>query len=172
MRLLLLVLSVLAVSACRKHSVTSHRPAVPNTLVAGTFISSGGTFTHADATITRELTVTPGPKDLTWNLRRTEYRPGGRSSGGYGNSMPLAPGSTSWFIFVESPDRLWFFNGDNKLSYHISRGSASVSNGSSILNGKIQPDSPSIPAEIGPRLPAELQKLVPQAPPAVERPSF
>ena len=62
--LLLLFLSALALPGCRKHSATLHRSAVPSTLVAGMFISTGGTFTHADATITRELTVTPGPKDL------------------------------------------------------------------------------------------------------------
>lgn len=160
------------VSSCRRHSVTIHRPAVPNTLVAGAFISAAGSFTHADATITRELTVTPGPKDLTWHLSRTEYRPGGSSSGGHGNSMPLPAAATPWFIFVESPDRLWFFNGSNKLSYHLSETGSGVRSGPAIVDGKIRPDSPPIPAALQPRLPEELRKLIPAEPPPVERPSF
>jgi hypothetical protein len=173
MRAALLFLTLcLATVGCSKHSVTIHRPSVPNTLVAGTFISASGKFTHSDATITRELTVTPGPKDLTWHLSRTEYRPGGSSSGGYGNSMPLPAPAMAWFIFVESPDRLWFFNGSNKLSYHLSETGRGVSSGPAIVDGKVRPESPPIPAALLPRLPAELQKLIPAEPPPVERPSF
>src|SRR5690606_251021 len=99
-------------------------------------------------------------------------RPGGSSSGGYGNSIPLPAAATAWFIFVESPDRLWFFNGSSKLTFHHSDTGSGVSSGPAIVDGKLRPDSPPIPAELLPRLPAELQKLIPTEPPPVELPSF
>lgn len=175
MRLIpLLLVAVLAATACRR-SVTIHgsgtlSTAAP-TLVAGTFITAAGTYSHVDGAVTRELTVSIHGNSVSWNLRRTERRGGGFSSGSNGSSLNLAIPADPWFIYVESPRRLWFFDGTKKLNYAMEDAAGARSSGPAI-DGKIRPGSPVIPAELAERLPDDLRKLVQPAGEPASRPSF
>jgi hypothetical protein len=85
--------------------------------------------------------------------------------------LNLSSPSDPWFIFVESPQRLWFFNGSGELNYNLSDHGGSRG-GPAISSGKLLPTNERIPQELIPHLPPELQKLFPPVPPKEDRPSF
>src|SRR5688572_14449305 len=113
----LLVCVPLASCTRRVVTTTSSTPsATANTLVEGTFITGGGTYQHRKGNSGRDLTVNVSGNQVSWNLNLSTYMPnGGRSSGGSGSSMTVDSGGSAWFIYVESPERLWFFNGKDQL---------------------------------------------------------
>jgi hypothetical protein len=174
MKFVTLVLALaLSPVACRKHTMTvSMGAAASNTLVAGTFIDGAGTYTHDDGSVTHELTVTPGPRAVTCQVTRREQRGMGSSSSSNGRTIPLAAPSDPWFIFVESPGRLWFFNGKDQLDYHVKAPGGGGSSGPAIASGQLRPNTPPIPPDLILRLPAELRKLLPTVEAPGTRPSF
>src|SRR5205085_2441342 len=99
-----------------------------------------------------------------WNLYNAR-RPSAGSSGSGNNikgSIDLASPASPWFIYVESPDRLWFCDGSAKLSYQIQTSGKSYG-ADAILDGALKDGSEPVPAEVIPLLPADLQKLFPAA---------
>lgn len=176
-RLTVLLLTGLLIAAtatgCRK---TVHRTStvstVPDTLIAGTVINSAGTWSANSPKGSQHLKVTVGGTSISWSLDTREMLPGGGSRGGSSSSgMSLSSPSDPWFIFVESPQRLWFCDGKDKLSYSISDGGGSRS-GPAIFAGKLQPTTEVIPPEIAPHLPAGIRNLLPPAEPVEKRPSI
>ena len=84
--------------------------------------------------------------------------------------MNLSTPTDPWFVFVEAPERLWFLNGKDNLFCRLTEG-AGTRSVDVISGGTLKPEGEPIPPELVPRLPAELQKLVP-APTAKRRPSI
>lgn len=167
------LLLILSATACRKHATSvsvAHAPA--NTLVAGTFIDRAGTFTHDDGTVTRELVTSPGPSAVNCMLSYREQRPGMSRSSSSGHTIPLSKPGAPWFVYVERPGRLWFFNGKDRLDYDHQNRDGTSSSGDAIHSGTLVPSAPPIPVELIPRLPASLRKLLPAANPESPRPSF
>ena len=163
----LLLALVLSAVACRKHTMTvSGVPVTSNTLVAGTFIDSAGTYTHEDGSVTHRVVVSPGPAAVSCGLSRHEQRGMSSSNSSSGRSIRLLHPSDPWFIFVERPGRLWFFNGKNQLDYDMESPGGGGNSSPAIASGQLRPNAPPIPPELALRLPEELRKLLP----AVEAP--
>lgn len=162
-----------AATGCRK---TVHRTStvstVPDTLIAGTVINTAGTWSANSPKGSQHLVVTVNGTSISWTLESREMHPGGGSSSGSSSSgMSLSSPSDPWFIFVESPQRLWFCDGKDQLSYNISDGGGSRS-GPAIFAGKLQPTTEVIPPEIAPHLPAGIRNLLPPVEPVEKRPSI
>ncbi|MCW1925334.1 hypothetical protein OKA05_22430 [Luteolibacter arcticus] len=176
MRIALLLLTFAAASAgCHKTTVTTTSSTVatsPDTLIAGTIIRSAGTWSAHKARTTQKLDVTVSGNSISWTIDTMEQLPGGGSSGGSGSSgMTLSSPTDPWFIFVESPRHLWFFNGTTDLTYSLSDGGGSRS-GPAIHAGKLMPTNEKIPPDLVRQLPPDLQKQLPPVPPKEERPSL
>ena len=157
MRTLLLasLLICAALAGCTKRRVITAAPPA-NTLVEGTVIKGPGHWTHTDGRRTHALTITHSGKDVEWFY---EYpNPGG--SGGGGASMTAAT-PFPWFFYVESPLRIWIFDGAGGLSCQTNSSAGSIETEDAISDGKLQDDSGKVPPEVVPLLPAELQKLFP-----------
>lgn len=169
----LLLALVLSAVACRKHTMTvSGGPVASSTLVAGSFIDSAGTYTHDDGSVTHRVVVSPGPAAVNCGLSRHEQRGMSSSNSSSGRSIRLLHPSDPWFIFVERPGRLWFFNGKNQLDYEMESPGGGGHSGSAIDSGKLRPDAPPLPPDLVPRLPEELRKLLPAVYAPGVRPSF
>jgi hypothetical protein len=175
MRIALLFLALfLATVGCRRTvTISSSTVATaPDTLIAGTFIRSAGSWSAHTSRTSQRLDVTVSGNSISWEVHDEEKLPGGGSSGGTSKSgMSLSSPSDPWFIFVQSPTRLWFFNGTGELSYSLSDGGGSRS-GPAIHAGNLQPTNEKIPTELVPQLPPDLQKLFPPVEPQTKRPSF
>ena len=131
MRTLLFLLSLsLAAVGCRRTVTISSSPVAtaPDTLIAGTIIRSAGTWSAHTSKTSQRLDVTVGGNAISWEAHEEEKLPGGGTSGGTSKSgMTLSSPSDPWFIFVQSPTRLWFFNGSGDLTYSLSDGGGSRS---------------------------------------------
>ncbi len=163
-----------AATGCRK---VVHRTSavliVPDTLVAGTVINSAGTWSANTPDGSQHLVVTVSGTSISWSLETREMHPGGGSSSGSSSSgMSLSSPSDPWFIFVESPQRLWFFNGKDGLDYRFRSPDGGSEGGTSIFSGELHTASPPVPNELVPHLPPELRKLLPHVTPSGKRPSL
>lgn len=173
MKFLPLVLALaLSTVACRRHMTVSAVPVASNTLVAGTFIDRAGTYTHDDGSVTHEVTVTPGLTDVNCQVTRREQRGMGSSSSSSGRTIRLSDPSAPWFIFVDGPGRLWFFNGKDQLDYHIKSPGGGSNLGSAIAAGQLHRGAPPIPPDLALRLPEELRKILPAVEAPGVQPSF
>jgi hypothetical protein len=174
MRAALVLLALAATSlGCRKSLVhTSVAATKPDTLIAGTVINAPGTWTASTPRGSRKLDVTVSGTSVSWSITSEEKHPGGGSSSGSSSSgMTVSSPSDPWFIFVESPTRLWFCNGKNELNYSLSDGGGSRS-GPAIFSGQRHPTAEVIPLALVPHLPPDMQKLFPPVEPPAKRPSF
>ena len=171
---LLLLVLVAGFSSCRR-TVTHTSSTVattPDTLIADTIIRSAGTWSAHTSRASHQLDVTINGTSASWSVKSEEKYPGGGSTGGTSSSgLTLSSPSDPWFIFVESPQKLWFFNGSGELTYSLSDGGGSRS-GPAIFSGQLQPTNEKIPTDLIPHLPPDLQKLFPPIEPKTERPSF
>jgi hypothetical protein len=150
---------VLGLSGCRKHRVSYSPPAPPattNTLVPGTVIKGAGTWTHFDGTTRYHLSAHLSGTRMEWRLL-------GSGPTGSGSAAASADDSSPWFIYVESPNRIWFHDGAPNVSCWTLNQGVRSEKSEAITNGTLQPDSAQIPAEVIPLLPADLQKLFPEA---------
>jgi hypothetical protein len=170
-----LCLLPLAFSSCTKRSrvvVTTHTSSVPNTLLTGDFINKTGTYTYSDSGGSSKLDLTGGGTLINWSFEITRPLPGGGSSGGTsGGSISPDDAGDPWFVYVETPQRLWFFDGTKGLDYSLHDGSGGRG-GPAIFEGKLQYSEHRVPDELIRKLPADLQKLFPPVLPAVPRPSI
>ena len=169
--LLCLSLALLASTACRKTSTTgSSATATPDTLIPGSFITTSGTFTHTGGMTTRSLDITRSSgRSLSLSYRYLEEMPSGGTSGSTStNHTSISSPSDPWFIYVESPERFWLFDGKSVLRTFHPEGTT----GPVISSGKLDRSDANVPADVILRLPAELQKLLPSVEPLVKRPSL
>ncbi len=159
----------LATTGCRRSVVHTAASAStgPDTLIAGTVITSAGTWSAITSRGRNELDLTVSGTTISWKVK---YGP---ASGGSGLGMTLSSPSDPWFVYVESPSRLWTFNGKDQLDYCFQNSPGrGGKNGTCILSRAISPGSPPVPADLVPHLPAELRKLFPEVEAADKRPSI
>ena len=169
--LLLLLLIAFPASGCRRHTAIKPPPAPANTLLPGMFITADCNLRHTEKDRTLTLKADRRSNAVHWNYTiAIRNRHGSGGSSGSGSAINLSSPSAPWFIYVEGPDRIWFFDGKDGLIYGIAEGNNFRSD-ASISGGQLEPKSATIPPEIIPRLPAELQKVVP-APSTKRRPSI
>ena len=174
MRAILLPLVALALlPACSRRTVVSApRAAAPNTMSAGMFIDKPGVYHFGDHADTHDLDVNLSGQDLGWSASSSRSLPGGgssRSTSGGGMRIPAA--GDPWFIFVEAPGSYWICNGRDRLDYDLRDGHGS-NGGTAVHDGKLIPSAPKVPVDLIPRLPAEMQKLLPAVEPPQKRPSI
>jgi len=170
----LLLLLPLVISSCRKSRVvTTPRPvAVANTMEAGTFIDKAGTYNHADARGSSELNLSLGGTTVNWEIEVKRALPGGGMKRGTSRGgMSLKTAGDPWFVYLESPRRLWLFNGSEDLEYTL-HDDAGSKGGHVTFRGKFDPHGPKVPDDVIRRLPPGLQKLFPPVAPATGRPSI
>lgn len=156
--LLTVLLMGAALSGCRKHSVVYSPPptASANTLVEGTLINAPGVWTHSNSGAVRILRVT-----LSGDIAKCDYEYHDRGNVG-SSGLPLdASPPSKWFIYVESLERIWTFDGVDSLQCHLDDfNSTSIA----LSHGTLKVDPGEVPSDLIPRLPADLQKLFPTAP--------
>lgn len=149
-----------ASTACRRHHGTYTSPpaaSAPNTFVPGTFIENSGHWTHSDGFyLSITLTTNVSAHAVEFELQRVGKDGGGGSSG----TMPVADPADPWFIYVETLERVWTFDGSNKLDYMIVDANGSRS-GVAVLDGKVQEGAPAVPIELAPRLPEDIRNALP-----------
>lgn len=163
-----------AATGCRKStSHTSTLSAGPDTLIAGTVIKSAGSWSARTPQGSMKLDLTVSGTSVNWTITTKEKIGKFGSSGGSSSSgMSLSSPTDPWFVFVESPSRLWMFDGKDELSYKFQHPGGGGSGGQSIFNGKLLSGSPPVPRELVLQLPLELQKQFPHIEPAGKRPSL
>lgn len=164
---------LLATVGCRRTVVhTTAVATTPDTLIAGTVIRSAGTWSAYTPKGSKRLDVTISGNSISWQVAEEEKLPGGGSTTGTSSSgMSLSSPADPWFIFVESPQRLWFYDGREELTYSLSDRGGSRS-GPAIISGELQSTNEKIPADLIPHLPPDWQKLFPPVEPKTERPSL
>jgi hypothetical protein len=165
-----LVIAV-AAPACRKSvsSVSSTVSIAPDTLIPGSFITASGTFNHFERMTIHTLDVTQSGTSLSLDYRYREEMPSGGTSGSTSsNRSSISSPTGPWFIYVESPERFWLFDGKSVLRTFHPEGTT----GPVISAGKVGRSDAMVPAEVILRLPAEMQKLLPPVEPPVKRPSL
>ena len=119
-----------------------------------------------------KLELIPAGKDVHWSFRVERQLPsGGLNKSSAGGAIQLNSPADPWFVFAESPTRLWFFNGSDTLAYTVKDEHVS-SGGQAISGGNLQNGAPRIPTEVIRKLPAPLQQLFPPVPPAGPKPSI
>lgn len=163
-----------AATGCRKStSHTSTVSAGPDTLIAGTVINAAGSWSARTPNGSTKLNVTVSGTSVNWTIV-TEEKIGkfGSSGGSSGSGMGLSSPADPWFVFVETPSRLWMFDGKDELAYRFRNDGGGSGGGQSIFNGKLLPGSPPVPGELVLQLPPELQKQFPHVEPAGKRPSL
>jgi hypothetical protein len=167
-----LSLALLSATACRKTSTTgSSTVTTPGALIPGTFITTGGTFTLTEGKTVHTLDVTQSGTSLSLDYSSSEELPSGGSTGDMmGGSTSLSSPADPWFVFVETPQRFWYFEGKSELSIlHM----FDDSDGRVISAGKAtHPESAKVPPAVVLRLPEDLRKLLPPAGPPVKRPGL
>jgi hypothetical protein len=184
--LALLVLAAALLPACSKRTVTITPPAaVANTMSAGMFIDTPGSYHFGDRSESHDLDVTLSGQDIGWSISTSRTLPhggrststsrthphGGSSGSSGGGGMRMQAAGDPWFIFVESPGSYWMCDGSQRLDYHLNDEHGS-NGGSAVHGGKLMPSAPKVPVELIPRLPAEMQKLFPPVEPPRKRPSI
>lgn len=143
---------------------------VPDTLVSGTFITTSGTFTHTEGPTTRSLEVTQSGTSLSLSHGSSEELPSGMTTtSSSATSTSISSPSAPWFIYIESPECFWHFDGNSNLStFHPESGAS----GPVISSGKIHPSCANVPPEVVLRLPEALKKLLPRVETPLKRPSL
>ena len=168
------LLIVVTATGCRKStSHTSTLSAGPDTLIAGTVITSAGSWSARTPHGSTKLDLSVSGTSVNWTIT-TEEKIGkfGSSGGSSGSGMGLSSPADPWFVFVESPSRLWMFDGKDELAYRFRNDGGGSGGGQSIFSGKLLPGSPPVPRELVLQLPPELQKQFPDVEPAGKRPSL
>lgn len=175
MRIAALVLTLaVATIGCRRSVTiaTSTTAITPDTLIPGLLIRSSGNWSTHHSKGSKTLEVTATGSTVNWTITQEEKLPGGSSTSGSGSSgITLSSPTDPWFVYVESAEELWFFNGSTELTYNSSKNGGSRS-GPAIHAGKLFPIEEKIPTGLIPHLPPDLQKLFPPEQPKEKRPSL
>ena len=110
--LLFLTLS-LATVGCRK--TATHTAAVataPDTLIAGTFITTLGEYRGHEGRFTRTIKLTPFGISIAYSIITVKGTSGDSSDRQEScSALALEKPTDPWFIYVESPARLWLCDG-------------------------------------------------------------
>jgi hypothetical protein len=169
------LLIIITATSCRKTVIhtSSSSSTGPDTLIAGTVINAPGSWSASTSKGSTKLDLTVSGTSVSWTIT-TEEKIGqfGSSGGSSSSGMSLSSPADPWFVFVESPSRLWMFDGKDELSYKFQHPGGGGNGGQSIFDGKLLSGSPPVPRELVLQLPPELQKQFPDVEPASKRPSL
>lgn len=173
--LLCLSLALLASTACRKTSTTrSSTPATPDTLIPGTFINSPGTYHGREGRYTRTIKLSPAGTQMGWTLTTEvtgtrEATESNTSSSFLALSSPADP----WFVYVESPGRLWLCDGHANLYANFIRSDGEDENHQLVNMGRLSPvDQLPVPKPVFDRLPESIRRILPVPETPVVKPSI
>ncbi len=170
-----LFLLAVITTGCRKTVIhtSSSSSTGPDTLISGTVINSAGSWSASTSKGSTELDLSVSGTSINWTITtRTKVGSFGSSSGSSGSGMSLSSPTDPWFVFVESPSRLWMFDGKDELSYRFQNNGGGSGGGQIIFNGKLLSNSPPVPRDLVLQLPPDLRKLFPHVEPAGKRPSL
>lgn len=173
--LLTALLITIPATSCRKTVIhtSSSSSTGPDTLIPGTVVNAAGSWSANTSKGSTKLDVSVSGTSINWTII-TEEKIGkfGSSSGSSGSGMSLSSPTDPWFVFVESPSRLWMFDGKDQLAYRFQNNGGGSGGGQSIFDGKLLSGSPPVPRDLVLQLPPDLKKLFPHVEPAGKRPSL
>jgi len=173
--LLCLSLALLASTACRKTSTTrSSTIATPDTLIPGTFINSPGTYHGREGRYTRTIKLSLTGNQVGWIL--TTEVTGTREATESNTSssfLPLSSPADPWFVYVESPGRLWLCDGHANLYANFIRSDGEDEHRQLVNMGRLSPvDKLPVPKPVFDRLPEALRRILPAPETPVVKPSI
>lgn len=176
----LLVILPLVLSGCRKKSAAAPASTTPPTLVSGLFVNSPGNWwaPHGSGSFQLEVSGSGNSLRYKWLLFDTPMPSGGGRGSGGSSPIAIPPWPPDWFIYVEeagASKHLWFYGSNNRLWFVTIRGRMTEPETVMIIDEKGKLNSRArrqVPADLIPRLPAELQKLFPEIDPSTKQPSF
>ena len=173
--LLCLSLALLASTACRKTSTTrSSTIATPDTLIPGTFITSPGTYHGREGRYSRSIQLSLKPSYVAWTLTTEvtgtrEATQSHTSSSGLVLSSPADP----WFVYVESPGRLWLCDGHANLYANFIRSDGEDEHHQLVNMGRPSPTHRMpVPKPVFDRLPESIRRVLPAPETPGVRPSI
>jgi hypothetical protein len=173
--LLCLSLALLASTACRKTSTTrSSTVATPDTLIPGTFITSPGDYHGREGRYTRTIKLSLTGNQVSWTLTTevTGTREATESSTSV-SGMALSSPADPWFVYVESPGRLWLWDGHANLYVALIKGSGHNDYHQLVSDGRLDPtENLPVPKPVFDRLPEALRRIVPAPKTPVVKPSL
>ena len=167
--------ALLAGSACRKTSTTrSSTAATPDTLIPGTFITSPGDYHGREGRYTRTIKLSPAGTQMGWSLTTevTGTREATESSTSI-SGMALSSPTDPWFVYVESPGRLWLWDGHANLYVALIKGSGHNDYHQLVSGGRLSPVDPlPVPKPVFDRLPEPIRRILPIPETPVVKPSI
>ena len=175
MRAALLFLTLcLAIVGCRR--TASHTTSVatgPDTLVAGTFITTPGEYHGHEGRFTRIIKLTDHGTTIAYSIV-TEKGTSGDAADHQEivSALVLTKPTDPWFIYVESPASLWLCDGHaNVYACFVSANGANDLHQLANSGHRTTEEKP-LPAAVYQRLPEPLRRLFPIPAEKVEQPSF
>ncbi len=169
--------AMLAGTACRKTASRgiSTVAAAPDTLIPGTFISSPGDYHGREGRFTRSIKLSLTGKQVGWTVTNDAIGPGDAAGRHASSSSWLALSSPTdpWFVYVESPGRLWLCDGHANL-YANFIGSTGDNEYRQLVNsGRLTPAKPlPVPKPVFDRLPESIRRILPVPETPVAKPSI
>jgi hypothetical protein len=174
--LLCLCLPLLAGTACRKTTTTrASTAAIPDTLIPGTFITSPGTYHGHEGRYTRTIKLSQTGNQVGWTLTTKVIGPR-EATGNHASSsslLALSSPSDPWFVYVESPGRLWLCDGHANLYVNFI-GSTGDNDYRQLVNSRrLTPGKPlPAPKPVFDRLPESIRRILPAPETPVVKPSI
>ena len=156
--------ALLAGSACRKTSTTrSSTAATPDTLIPGTFITSPGDYHGREGRYTRTIKLSPAGTQMGWSLTTevtgTREATESQSSSSY---LILSSPADPWFVYVESPGRLWLCDGHANLYANFIGNTGNNEHLQLVNSGRLSPiDQLPVPKPVFDRLPEPIRRILP-----------
>ena len=171
-----LSLALLAGTACRKTSAssTSSVATTPDTLIPGTFITSPGTYHGREGRYTRSIKLNLTGNQVGWALTTevTGTREATESSTSI-SGMDLSSPTDPWFVYVESPGRLWLWDGHANLYANFIRSDGDDEHRQLVNMGRLSPTHRiPVPKPVFDRLPESIRRILPAPETPVVRPSI
>ncbi len=173
--LLLLLLLALAATGCRKTSTTrSSTVATPDTLIPGTFITSPGDYHGREGRYTRTIKLSTAGTQMGWSLTTevtgTREATESQTSSSY---LILSSPADPWFVYVESPGRLWLCDGRANLYANFIGNTGNNEHLQLVNSGRLSPiDQLPVPKPVFDRLPESIRRILPVPETPVVKPSI
>ena len=174
--LLCLSLSLLASTACRKTSTArSSTATTPDTLIPGTFITSPGEYHGREGRYTRSIKLSLTGNQVGWTVTNDAIGPGDAAGRHASSSSWLALSSPAdpWFVYVESPGRLWLCDGHANLYANFIGNTGDNEYLQLVNSGRLTPAKPlPVPKPVFDRLPESIRRILPVPETPVVKPSI
>lgn len=177
MRIVLLLLAAaVGLTGCRKlatHTSSSTAVTTPDTLIPGTFVTTAGEYRGHEGRFTRIIKLTDHGTSIAWSIATEKGTSGDAADHQESTSaLVLAKPADPWFIYVESPARLWLCDGHaNVYACFVSASGANDYHQLANSGHRTTKEIP-LPAPVYQRLPESLRALFPIPAEEAKRPTF